>query len=177
MKLFSCTLALILLFAFHQTKNYTNREDARQILAEKKLSAIRCTPDWATFKLNENAAQQMIPLPGTGKHYWKISTAVDSAQYYFNQGINLYYGFHIIEAIPSFKKAQLFDPSCAMLYWGEALAYGPNINDLGYSASPEALSAIEKAKQLSNKATAKEKTLILAAGERYSMDTHKREKH
>ena len=27
----------------------------------------------------------------------------------------------------------------AMGYWGMALSYGPNINDIGYSASPEAL--------------------------------------
>ncbi|HUS01589.1 MAG TPA: hypothetical protein VMY77_07675, partial [Chitinophagaceae bacterium] len=110
-----------------------------KIILKKRYTSLSCTPDWTTYHLNELQIQQMMPLPGTGSHQWKISTQNDSAQFYFNQGINLYYGFHIIEALPSFKKAQTFDPGCAMLYWAEALAYGPNINDFGYAASPDAL--------------------------------------
>ena len=115
----------------------------------------------------------MIPLPGTGPHKWKISTSNDSAQFYFNQGINLYYGFHIIEAMPSFKKAQLFDSSCAILYWAEALAYGPNINDLGYFASPDALLAAQKATAPAMHASPGEKALIAAMQVRYSGDSTK----
>src|SRR5438034_2691301 len=98
----------------------------------------------------------MIPLPGSGNWKWQISTNNDSAQFYFNQGINLYYGFHIVEAVPSFRKAQQFDPNCAMLYWGEALALGPNINDIGYSASVEAFKAVQKATSLVSTASPKE---------------------
>ena len=121
-----------------------------EVLLKKRSTIIGCTPDWSTYHLSKFEVQQMIPLPGTGSHAWKISTQNDSAQIYFNQGINLYYGFHIIEALPSFKKAQTFDPNCAILYWAEALAYGPNINDLGYAASPDALAATKKAKELMN---------------------------
>ena len=147
-----------------------------KVILKKRFSTISCTPDWTTYHLTKLQIQQMIPLPGTGSHAWKISTKKDSAQFYFNQGINLYYGFHIIEALPSFKKAQMFDPGCAMLYWAEALAYGPNINDLGYAASPDALVATKKAKELNNNSSVKEKALIQAMQVRYSDDsTQKRE--
>ncbi|MEJ7681078.1 MAG: hypothetical protein WKG06_25140 [Segetibacter sp.] len=54
---------------------------------------------------------------------------------------------------------------------GKALAYGPNINDLGYSASPEALASIQKAKELDVNCTPVEKALIAAMQIRYSPDT------
>lgn len=59
----------------------------------------------------------------------------------FQQGIKLYHGFHIIEALASFDKSTRFDSGFAMGYWGKALAYGPNINDYGYAASPAAQEA------------------------------------
>ncbi len=148
-----------------------------KVIQKKRLTSISCTPDWTTYHLNKAEIQQMIPLPGIGSHAWKISTKKDSAQFYFNQGINLYYGFHIIESLPSFKKAQLLDPNCAMLYWGEALAYGPNINDFGYAASPDALVAINKAKELMNTASPKEKDLINAIALHYSDDSTQQRKH
>ncbi|MES1216648.1 MAG: hypothetical protein ABUT20_14125, partial [Bacteroidota bacterium] len=104
-------------------------------------------------------------------------TKNDSAQFYFNQGINMYYSFHIIESMASFKKASRFDPACAMLQWAQALAYGPNINDLGYAASPDALLASSKAAELSMNSSDKEKILIEAQRIRYSDDsTQSREK-
>jgi tetratricopeptide (TPR) repeat protein len=141
--------------------------------AKKKISStrLRCAPDWSANPIEEEEIQAMVLLPGTGSHTWKINTRSDSAQLYFNQGINLYYGFHIIEALPSFKKALQFDSSSAMLYWAVALSYGPNINDYGYTASPEALSALAKAKFYMNHASLKEKELILAMTSHYSADS------
>ncbi len=177
--LFAVCFILIFLTAYRSTKISTGKIDKTalaQFILKKKLSAISCTPDWTTYHLSDAEIKQMIPLPGTGSHVWNISTKNDSAQFYFNQGINLYYGFHIIEAMPSFKKAQTFDSGCAMLYWAEALAYGPNINDFGYAASPDALAAIEKAEKLINNSSAKESALIDAMNVRYSKDsTRKRE--
>ncbi len=153
-----------------------DKKALEEILLKKRFTTISCTPDWANYHLTQAEIEQMVPLPGTGSHTWKISTKIDSAQFYFNQGINLYYGFHIIEALPSFKKAQNFDTTCAMLYWGEALAYGPNINDLGYAASPDALVATKKAEALISGASQKESALINAMQVRYSADsTQKRD--
>ncbi|HAO45794.1 MAG TPA: hypothetical protein PLZ45_08050 [Ferruginibacter sp.] len=136
----------------------------------KIKKAISCRPDWKD--LNTWIEESDIPpIPGAGNYQWKISTRSDSAQFYFNQGINMYYGFHIIEAMASFKKAERFDPSCAMLYWAQALGYGPNINDFGYRASPEALAAVNKANELSGNASAFEKALIHAMSVRYTADS------
>ncbi|WP_462250165.1 hypothetical protein [Ferruginibacter sp.] len=136
----------------------------------KKRTAISCGPDWES--INSLTEETPIPIiPGTGKYSWKISTKSDSAQIYFNQGINMYYSFHIIEAMASFKKAAKFDFDCAILYWAQALTYGPNINDLGYVASPSALQATQMALQLSGKANAMEKALINAMAVRYTADS------
>lgn len=145
-----------------------------KVIQKKQITSISCTPDWTTYRLSNEEIEQMIPLPGTGSHKWNISSKNDSAQFYFNQGINLYYGFHIIEALPSFKKAQIFDPGCAMLYWAEALSYGPNINDFGYAASPDALVATKKAVELINNTSVKERALIDAIQVRYSEDSTKK---
>ncbi len=139
-------------------------------LHAKKRTPISCGPDWDD--INSLTDEAEIPIiPGTGKYRWAIATKNDSAQIYFNQGINMYYSFHIIEAMASFKKAVRFDPNCAMLYWAQALAYGPNINDLGYAASPEALKATTMAVQLSATAKPMEKALIHAMAIRYTADS------
>lgn len=162
----------IIVFAF-RLKEISKQKTAdikKQMLAKKQL-ALRCSPDWNEFTLTADEVNNFGPLPGFGKYTWKISTQNDSAQFYFNQGINLYYGFHIIEALASFKKAQEFDANCAMLYWAEALSYGPNINDLVYAQAPDALAAIQKAASLSDNALPLEKKLIEAQHQHYSADT------
>lgn len=154
-------------FRLENTNKKNNRTDQ---IAFKKKNIIRCGPDWEQLKdILEEA--DIPPIPGAGSYKWKISTKKDSAQFYFNQGINMYYSFHIIEAMASFKKAEKFDPSCAMLHWAQALSYGPNINDLGYAASPEALAATQKAMELSASASELEKKLIKAISVRYTADS------
>ncbi|HEX4958222.1 MAG TPA: hypothetical protein VFV46_08605 [Lacibacter sp.] len=158
--------AFILAFTVHTFQQPAPMD----VAAYKKKTVIRCTADWEALKqwLEE---VDIPPMPGAGKYEWKISTGNDSAQFYFNQGINMYYGFHIIEAMASFKKAARFDASCAMLYWAQALTYGPNINDFGYRASPEALLAVSKARELGATASAFEQALIDAMSVRYTVDS------
>jgi tetratricopeptide (TPR) repeat protein len=168
--LLSFMTAVLLAFRFSEIKAPVNAS-ARSAAADRMARIIRCTPDWESLKvwLEET---DIPPIAGAGSYTWKISTANDSAQFYFNQGINMYYSFHIIEAMASFKKAARFDSTCAMLYWAQALAYGPNINDLGYTASPDALAAIDRAVELaSGKMTTKEKMLIGSMASRYSADS------
>ncbi|HEV7781227.1 MAG TPA: hypothetical protein VGO58_08165 [Chitinophagaceae bacterium] len=164
----SALLIALILVAFRRIN--THRITVQNIQEYKKKNLISCSPDWDMLKeiLEET---DIPPVPGSGNYKWKISTTSDSAQFYFNQGINMYYSFHIIEAMASFKKAAKSDPDCAMLYWAQALAYGPNINDLGYAASPEALAAIHKAKKLSGKANNMETALIDAMTIRYTADS------
>lgn len=135
-----------------------------------KSNIISCTPD--REKVYKRLADADIPpMPGAGNYQWKISVTHDSAQFYFNQGINMYYGFHIIESMASFKKALRFDPQSAMLWWAQALAFGPNINDVGYNSSPMAYEAVQKALSLSAAASPVEKMLIHAMSVRYSNDS------
>lgn len=179
-RLFMLTILAFItaLLAFRIKEASTEKQSFAKAREYRVKNLVRCTPDWNELKLWMEETD-IPPIPGAGNYKWKISTNNDSAQFYFNQGINMYYSFHIIEAMASFRKAAKFDPGCAMLEWAQALAYGPNINDVGYAASPEALSAINKAVELAGKGgtTDKEKILIKAQQERYSEDsTQSREK-
>lgn len=164
------------LLAVQFTDRYQTAKEIAKLKKYKLENSIRCSPDWDALKdvLDE---VDIPPIPGAGSYKWKITTENDSAQFYFNQGINMYYGFHIIEAMASFKKAEKFDPSAAMIHWAKALAYGPNINDLGYAASPDALTAVNKALELSGNGTAIEKGLIHAQSIRYSADSTQTREH
>ena len=161
-------LSAFLLIAFRF--NEKQKQSSIDLTEFKKKNIIRCGPDWDKLKdwLEE---ADIPPFPGAGTYKWKISTRNDSAQFYFNQGINMYYSFHIIEAMASFKKAEKFDKYSPMLLWAQALTYGPNINDLGYTASPEALIASGKAIEFSGRCTDKEIALIEAQRVRYSYDS------
>lgn len=157
---------------------FTARKQSQpyDVTAYKANSIVKCGPDWEVLSILLNQ-MDIPPMPDAGSYTWPISTPSDSAQFYFNQGINMYYGFHIIEALASFKKAARFDPTNPMIWWAQALAYGPNINDVGYSASPEALDVLQKATSMMNKASEAERSLIAAMQTRYSADTtQKREK-
>lgn len=163
-------LSLVLFSILLKIPTPTTKNPVEEIRL-KKLSTPGCTPDWTTYELTKEQILSTGPLPGTGKYHWKISTENDSAQFYFDQAMNLYYGFHIIEAIPSIKKAQTFDAAHPMLYWAEALLYGPNINDVGYATSAAAIKAVSNAKKYSSVSNEMERHLIDAMTLRYSADS------
>ena len=161
---------IVILFAFRLREIQNTPATTFNIIEYKKKNIVRCGIDWAALKpwLEEF---DIPPIPGAGIYTWKISTKNDSARFYFNQGINMYYSFHIIEAMASFKKAARFDPGCAMLYWAQALCLGPNINDYGYRASVDALAAVNRANELSAGAAPFEKDLVKAISVRYTADS------
>ncbi|MEO6671654.1 MAG: hypothetical protein ABIN36_19375 [Ferruginibacter sp.] len=165
-------LALFIMLGFKQVQ----QQRAPKSIAltnkgfNKQLLTIGCSPYWNLLNA-DSLGNSMSPLPGWGNYRWNISSTSDSARFYFNQGINMYYAFHIIESLGSFKKAATFDSTNAMIYWAQALAYGPNINDYAYSAAPDAVAAVQKAKQYSSKLSPMEKALINAMSVRYSLDS------
>lgn len=109
--------------------------------------------------------------PGVGNIRFAVSTRSPAAQAYFNQGLAFAYGFNHAAAIASFKQAQRLDPACAMCWWGEALAHGPNINaPMDEAANASALTAIGRAAEMARSATPLEQTLIAAMVKRYSAD-------
>ena len=98
----------------------------------------------------------------------QVTTTSDAAQRWFNQGIQLLYGFNHDEAIRSFEKAAEVDPSCAMAWWGSAYARGLHINNPEMSEEQSRLAheAAQKALQAIDDETPVEQALIRAVGER-----------
>lgn len=184
MKFFLLTLLTVAFFSFTYLYKNTaasatqpSMEEAKQkILLYKKQFAFSCTPKLEDIDF-EDSSNAIPLLQGWGNYRMPVTTSNDSAHIYFEQGINMYYGFHIIEALASFEKATRFDSSFAMGYWGKALSHGPNINDFGYSASPDALTAMQKAKEFDENCTPVEKGLIAAMQLRYSPDTTQTREH
>ncbi|HCM77707.1 MAG TPA: hypothetical protein DIS90_15095 [Cytophagales bacterium] len=119
-----------------------------------------------------DTTKQMAPLmTNLGNHAMPINTDIERAQLFFNQGINLYYGFNHLEAYRSFREVARLDPGSAMAYWGQALSLGPNINLPMDPADTEVVYiAVQKARELAPRAGEKEKMLIDAISTRYSKE-------
>ncbi|WP_411291990.1 hypothetical protein [Sphingorhabdus sp.] len=115
---------------------------------------------------NNGAVPLIAGLKNVGM---SVTTSSTKAQQYFNQGLALSYGFNHDGAIRSFRAAQALDPECAMCFWGEALAHGPNINaPMDPTANAKAVAAASRAMTLRNKASPWERDLIGAIAVRYS---------
>ncbi|EAQ82734.1 TPR repeat protein [Blastopirellula marina DSM 3645] len=100
-----------------------------------------------------------------------VTTDSAEAQQWFNQGIQLLYGFNHDEAIRSFEKAAELDPSCAMAWWGSAYARGLHINNpqmeveqskLADAAAAKAIAALDQESPV-------EQALVRAVRTRYAM--------
>jgi tetratricopeptide (TPR) repeat protein len=105
-----------------------------------------------------------------GDHHHPVSCTAD-AQVYFDQGLRLVYGFNHDEAVRAFEEAARRDPSCAMAFWGVALALGPNINlPLDGERAAAAHQAMQHATALAPHATPAEQAYIGALATRYSDD-------
>ncbi len=98
-----------------------------------------------------------------------ISSKSSEAQAFFNQGFQLTYAFARPEAVRSFREAEIRDPECAICYWGEAWAWGSNLNwAMAPEEAPFAYAAIQKAVALAAAhATPVERALIRAMSVRY----------
>jgi tetratricopeptide (TPR) repeat protein len=109
--------------------------------------------------------------PGFEGYHRAVSTRSDVAQRWFDQGIQLLYGFNHDEAIRSFQEAARLDPGCPMAWWGVAYAHGLHINNplmseqysmAAYEAAQQALLCVEAG-------TPVEQSLVRAVAERYAL--------
>jgi tetratricopeptide (TPR) repeat protein len=106
-----------------------------------------------------------------GGYSYPITTASAEAHRYFDQGLRLTYAFNHPEALRAFRAAQRLDPGCALCFWGEAYALGPNINaSMDGEALAPAMAAVERAMALRAGAGERERALIEALSRRYSLD-------
>jgi tetratricopeptide (TPR) repeat protein len=107
---------------------------------------------------------------GMGRSHRKVTTVSAQAQRYFDQGLVFTQSFNHDEAIRSFAEAVRLDSSCAMAYWGVALANGPHINNPAMSPeqSQSAWAAIGQARQRLSTAPGVEGSLVEALAKRYA---------
>jgi tetratricopeptide (TPR) repeat protein len=109
------------------------------------------------------------PLFDLGAWRHKVTTASPEAQRYFDQGLVLAYGFNHAQAIAAFAEAAKLDSTCAMAFWGIALAHGPNINfPMDASAEQPAWDALQKALALAPGASEAEQAYLRALAKRYA---------
>ena len=147
------------------------------IIGFATAALLACTaPSFATESTTAVATPKnhsdRVPLyTNLGSHHKRISTKKSGAQHYFDQGLRLAYGFNHAEAIRSFARATELDPTCAMCYWGIALAYGPHVNaPMDAASGIAAYAAVQKARSLQSHATAPERAYIEALAQRYEAD-------
>src|SRR4051812_19646822 len=122
--------------------------------------------------LNTTATAQM-KFDGMGKVHHPVSTKNVEAQAYFDQGLNLCFGFNHDEAGRSFQKAVELDSNLAMAWWGLAFTLGSNYNMPSFPDREKmAAEAMEKALAVAPNATAIERGYINALSRRYSKDAN-----
>ena len=150
------------------------------------LSLFACTetesPAVSKPKVSESredlTARAGAPLfAGMGSHEHAITTVSPEAQLYFNQGLVIDFAFNHAESARSFRAAQTLDPDCAMCFWGEALALGPNINVTSNGKAimsdgerQKAYAAIQRAVALKDGVSEVERDYIEALAVRYNGD-------
>jgi hypothetical protein len=144
----------------------------RQIAAIVALGSL-CAVSFACSR-SEKAAELSAPpgarrfIAGLSDYHMEV-TGSPIARKYFDQGLRLVYAFNHDEAVRAFQAAQKLDPDCAMCYWGEALALGPNINlPMDPAAEKPAVAAESQAQAHAAKVTPREQAFIAALATRYS---------
>ncbi|MEX1024623.1 MAG: hypothetical protein WD226_06050 [Planctomycetota bacterium] len=98
-----------------------------------------------------------------------IKTDSAACQRWFDQGLQLLYGYNHDEAIRSFQQAAKEDPEAPMPWWGVSYAAGLHINNpaMGSEKTTLAVAAAREARQRIGAATPVEAALVRAVSERY----------
>jgi hypothetical protein len=97
-----------------------------------------------------------------------VTTASETAQRYFDQGLALAFAFNHAAADFAFTEAAMHDPDCGMCYWGSALVLGPNVNaGMDPANAARAHHLATRAHALTENASAKERALTAALLHRY----------
>ncbi|QHT66491.1 hypothetical protein GXP67_07385 [Rhodocytophaga rosea] len=132
-------------------------------------SSLCGSPEVLTAALLDTTQTRTDLLDNLGDLQHTINTRSVQAQAFFNQGLRLIYGFNHYEAYRSFVESARLDSTCAMSYWGQALAMAPNINSpIDKERSQTGYKAIQKALSLKKKATKAEQAYIEAMANRFS---------
>jgi tetratricopeptide (TPR) repeat protein len=108
--------------------------------------------------------------PGFDRFTRSVTTQSPEAQQWFDQGLQLLYGFDHAAAVSAFTQATKLDPGCAMAWWGLAYAHGPNIDNprmteaqskAAYDAAQEGLKHVDHVEPA-------ERALMMACSKRFA---------
>jgi tetratricopeptide (TPR) repeat protein len=135
------------------------------------LAAVACLSQQTEQLRHTTSDGRLAPILGNlGTLHMSVTTKHSDAQKFFDQGVRLLYGFNHAEALRSFREAARIDDSCAMAFWGQALALAPNINDsaIGPDREQQGYDAIREALKRRRNANAKEQALIDALAVRFA---------
>lgn len=168
MKILTLIILPLSIVLAYVTKLKTVMTEERPVVS-KNADIAMCASPAGTLVTNDDG-KYIAALKGWGDLNYKISAANDSAQFYFNQGLGFYYGYHFTESLASFKEASKFDPSSPMTYWGQALAMGPFYNTYSYKMKKEVPEVVAEMIRHSSNSSPKEKDLVAALQKRYSND-------
>ncbi len=134
-------------------------------------AAVSCGPEVALVQHADPTGRYAPVFPGWGHYHYPIATKSDSTQFYFDQGLSLYYGYHLTESLASFKEAARRDSGCLMAWWGQAMAMGPFYNNTyTYRMPAEVLPVLVRMNQLTADAPAREQDLASVMNRRYAAD-------
>ena len=75
---------------------------------------------------NQGPRQKAYLMGTTGNVHFAVTTKHEEAQAFFDQGVGQLHGFWYFEAERTFRQVLHLDPTCAMAYWGLAMA---NVNN------------------------------------------------
>ncbi len=154
----ACCTLLVMLLSLRERKKVRSIQITRMSLCGSFFNAFD-TVNYLPVQLHE----------GLGDLHYKITTSVPEAQKYFDQGLKLVYGFNHVEALRSFTEAARLDPSSPMVYWGQALALGPNLNDWNpMDREAMAFKAIQNARKTISNGSQKEIDFVMAMAARYN---------
>jgi len=143
----------------------------RSLCGGKDGSAMRTALASSAAVVGQGQVAAVPLYDGLGKVHFPITTSNPLAQRYFDQGLSFAYGFNHAGAIAAFREAQRLDPQCAMCFWGEALARGPNINaPMDPAVNARTVGVTNYVVWLARNASPAERALAGAMVKRYSPD-------
>lgn len=129
---------------------------------------------WCFLNCHALMAKPILDNPAplfkdVGNYHHPIKVKSTLAQRYFDQGLIFLYSFEYGESIRSFKAAIEIDPTCAMCYWGLALALGSK-TDMPINGKEliDAREAVKSAEKYVNPQNLSERLYIAALSKRYS---------
>lgn len=104
--------------------------------------------------------------------YYQNVSPNKTAQALFNKGMLNYYGYLYIQAEYTFRQALIYDPDCAMCYWGLAIAKKHQALELGQAFSKVGFDEINKASTLVNPENEFQFDVVQAAMNSFSLNKH-----